>query len=100
VLVDVGYVHAEDDFFNCKPKVGKVTYDLTALSGEHSVSRTWDLPPTKMLDTISFNLCADLKRVDGMKEGDQVRSAVLFAMTHPHLMAISPDALPFPALSA
>jgi hypothetical protein len=71
LLFIVPFVLAQDDF-DCKPTIGKLKYDLTALAGEHVISRTRETPPSTMLDELRFNLCADLTMKDGVKEGDQV----------------------------
>ena len=60
------------DTFDCKITVGDSKFDLTSLSGEHTVSRERETPPTKFLDVITFNLCEDLKRKDDVAEKDQV----------------------------
>lgn len=49
----------------------KEVYDLSKLAGAHTLTRTRDTPPTKMEDTIRFDLCADL--ADDAKSEDQVR---------------------------
>jgi hypothetical protein len=73
-------VSAQDDApFNCHLRVGSLTYDLTTL-GETSNSRTRDTPPTTMVDTLSLNLCEDLKVREDVAESDQV--CVLAARRH------------------
>lgn len=69
-------VTAQDgnDPFNCRIQTNGLTYDLTSLQGEHTVSRTRDTPPSNWIDTVRFDLCADLKLQDGVAAGDQVRS--------------------------
>jgi hypothetical protein len=48
-------------------------YDLSALSGDHTVSRSRSLPPTNMTDTLRFNVCKELTPLEGVGPGDQVR---------------------------
>ena len=63
-----------DNPFNCRVRTNDLTYDLTPLQGEHTVSRTRDTPPSSWVDSVRFDLCADLKLQDGIAAGDQVRS--------------------------
>jgi len=63
-----------DNPFNCRVRTNDLTYDLTPLQGEHTVSRTRDTPPSSWVDSVRFDLCADLKLQDGVAAGDQVRS--------------------------
>lgn len=63
-------VSAED--FDCKIQKDDFAYDLTSLAGEYSVSRTRETPPSVMVDTVTFNLCADLTAQQGIPESDQV----------------------------
>ena len=60
--------------FNCRVRTNDLTYDLTPLQGEHTVSRTRETPPTNWVDSVRFDLCADLKLQDGVAAGDQVRN--------------------------
>ena len=59
--------------FTCHVKTNDLTYDLTPLKGEHTVTRTRDTPPSSWVDSVRFDLCADLKPQDGVASGDQVR---------------------------
>lgn len=64
---------------NCKEALvlpSKEEYDLSSLAGAHTVTRTRESPPTKMVDTVRFDLCADLTAVDGSNAEDQVNLAV------------------------
>jgi hypothetical protein len=78
-------VSADDDPFSCHIKANSLNFDLTKLAGEHTASRTRDTPPTTMLDSLRFDLCEDLKTLDGVAEGDQVCifgvSVVIFLLT-------------------
>jgi hypothetical protein len=66
------YAHASTDF-DCRLSVNDVNFDLTTLAGEQIVNRTRSTPPTTMIDSLRFDLCADLKTIDGLAEHDQVR---------------------------
>ena len=61
------------DPFNCYVTVDSLNFNLTSLAGQHDISRLRQTPPSTMIDSLSFNLCADLKSKDGVAEGDQVR---------------------------
>lgn len=54
-----------------------VTYDLTSLAGERTLTKLRDRPPTTMEDSLTFNICQDITQKEGWAETDQVRS--LFA---------------------
>jgi hypothetical protein len=58
--------------FDCHATVGLLTYDLTALAGEHTLNRTRETPPTSMEDAVRFDLCAELPVQEGVAEVDQV----------------------------
>jgi len=75
ILLFIGYssalVSAEDDAsFDCPLIVGSLTYDLTTL-GQTIVSQMRDTPPSMMVDTLSLNLCEDLKVQEDVAVGDQ-----------------------------
>lgn len=77
--------------FDCHVRTNGLTYDLTHLQGEHTVSRTRETPPSSWVDSVRFDLCADLKLQDGVAAGDQVRclpsTRFPFALTiHPYCM--------------
>lgn len=68
-------IHTKADSFDCHVMIYNTgTFDLTILAGEHVVNRTRETPPTTMVDSLRFNLCADLKPQSGLPEQDQVRS--------------------------
>lgn len=75
ILFAIG-VKAQDgnNPFNCRVRANDLTYDLTPLQGEHTVSRTRETPPSSWVDSVRFDLCANLKLQDGVAAGDQVRS--------------------------
>ena len=66
-------VRGQEDPFNCHFTTNGQSYDLTKLAGEHVATRTRDTPPSIMVDSLRFDLCADLKKVEGVAEADQVR---------------------------
>ena len=65
-----------DNAFDCHLTVDSFKFDLTNLGGERTLSRTRDTPPSSMLDTVRFDLCADLTRQNDIAEADQVCAAV------------------------
>ena len=74
LFLSVSSVSADDEnLFDCRITVDGARFDLTSLTGEHTLNQTHDLPPTSMIDSLRFNLCGDLKRLDGVPEADQVR---------------------------
>jgi hypothetical protein len=75
LLVALGVMAQDgDNPFNCRVRTNDLTYDLTHLQGDHTASRTRDTPPSSWVDSIRFDLCADLKLQDDIAAGDQVRS--------------------------
>lgn len=58
--------------FDCKITSGGYSWDLTSLKGEHTLSRERETPPTKFRDDVTFNLCEDLTRKEGVADKDQV----------------------------
>jgi hypothetical protein len=58
---------------NCHTTIGDKKYDFSALSGEHTVSRTRSIPPTNMMDTLRFNICEALSPLEGVDASEQVR---------------------------
>lgn len=58
--------------FDCHVTVGDLTFDLTSLDGEYFVNRTRTTPPTTMFDSLTFNICNDLKPQSGVADQDQV----------------------------
>lgn len=57
--------------FDCRVRTNGLTYDLTPLQGEHTVSRLRETPPSSWVDFVRFDLCADLKLQEGVAPGDQ-----------------------------
>jgi len=68
-------VYSQTDF-DCHLTVNDANFDLTSLAGEHVINNTRSTPPTTTVDSLRFNLCADLKPIDGLPERDQVRRSV------------------------
>ncbi|TCD65116.1 hypothetical protein EIP91_003090 [Steccherinum ochraceum] len=64
-------VWAQAQEFDCHVTLGDLKYDLTSLNHDYILSRDRDTPPTKTRDTVRFNLCADLKPLDGVAAEDQ-----------------------------
>ncbi|KAH9994009.1 autophagy-related protein 27 [Russula vinacea] len=58
----------------CRMSIGDHMYDFSALSGDHTVSRSRSLPPTNMTDTLRFNVCKELSPLEGVGSGDQCSS--------------------------
>jgi hypothetical protein len=51
---------------DCHFSIKDDKYDLSALSGDHTVSRSRSLPPTNMTDTLRFNVCKELTPLEGV----------------------------------
>jgi len=49
-------------------------YDFSALSGDHTISRSRLSPPTNMTDTLRFNVCRDISPLEGVGSDDQCPS--------------------------
>ncbi|KAH9859115.1 autophagy-related protein 27 [Lenzites betulinus] len=66
-------VSAQDDPkpFDCHLTIGDLQYDLTKADGEHTAAREVSVPPTTILDKVTFNLCADLERKSDVPSEDQ-----------------------------
>ncbi|KAI0744243.1 autophagy-related protein 27 [Daedaleopsis nitida] len=67
---------AQDDDqkpFDCRITLGDSKYDLTGLAGEHTLERELRQPPSTVLDTLTFNLCEDIKHRGTVPDDDQVR---------------------------
>lgn len=67
--------------FDCKITSDGYSWDLTSLKGEHKLSRERDQPPTKFRDDVTFNLCEDLTRKDGVADKDQCDSGTRACLT-------------------
>ena len=58
---------------NCHLAIRDKKYDFSALSGEHTVSRSRPTPPTNMMDTLRFNVCNALSPLEDVDASEQVR---------------------------
>lgn len=58
---------------NCHTTIRDKTYDFSALSGDHTVSRSRSSPPTNMIDTLRFNVCKELSPLEDVDASEQVR---------------------------
>ncbi|KAH8119568.1 autophagy-related protein 27 [Phellopilus nigrolimitatus] len=68
--------------FDCAaPQAGGRSFDLTALAGEHVVTRTRETPPSRVVDELRFDLCADLPRRAGVADADQCPSGTRACLT-------------------
>jgi len=57
---------------DCHLTIGDNKYDLSELSGDRTLSRTRQTPPTSMTDTLRFNVCKDLSLLEGVDASEQV----------------------------
>ncbi|KAG8816041.1 hypothetical protein FRC17_000491 [Serendipita sp. 399] len=80
VLLSAFIALAED--FECKTEnhLAGREYDLTSLNVVKTVERTRQSPPTTMLDSIRFNICADLPSSE-LPEHDQCPSGTRACLT-------------------
>ena len=62
---------SEEPAFDCTFQIENRNFNLTNLGREISIERTRETPPSRMVDTVLFNLCDDLKPKAIAKE-DQV----------------------------
>ena len=58
---------------NCNIAIRDKKYDFSALSGDHTVSRSRSSPPTTMVDTLRFNVCKELSPLEDVDASEQVR---------------------------
>ncbi|PFH54097.1 hypothetical protein AMATHDRAFT_53914 [Amanita thiersii Skay4041] len=73
---------AENSPFNCHAiTVDANKFDLSPLVGEHAVNRTRKMPPTEMVEALRFDLCEELKPLEGVSEGDQCPSGTRACLT-------------------
>lgn len=71
------YAQEDGNPFDCHISYGDQNYDLNSLAGERSVSRARESPPSVMVDTVIFNLCADLQPQERVDEVDQVGEIIV-----------------------
>ncbi|KZT10686.1 uncharacterized protein LAESUDRAFT_721047 [Laetiporus sulphureus 93-53] len=82
LLLFSSVVHAQDDSgFDCHISLDNVSYDLTPLAGEQSITRERSTPPTTMVDTVRFNLCANLQQLGEVDEKDQCPAGTRACLT-------------------
>ncbi|KAJ8488671.1 hypothetical protein ONZ45_g13864 [Pleurotus djamor] len=74
-------VLAADGPFDCHPTVGSVNYDLSALKGEHTLSRTRETPPSTIEDVVVFDLCGELPKKSDVPDADQCPSGTQVCLT-------------------
>ncbi|KAI0820037.1 autophagy-related protein 27 [Trametes gibbosa] len=67
------FVSAQDDPkpFDCHLTVGDFQYDLTKGGGAQSAERAVSVPPTTIVDKVTFDLCDDLERKSDVPPEDQ-----------------------------
>ncbi|KAG9221108.1 hypothetical protein CCMSSC00406_0005453 [Pleurotus cornucopiae] len=82
---------AADGPFDCHPTVGPAKYDLTSLKGEHTMSRTREMPPSSMEDIVTFDLCSEIQKKDGVPDIDQCPSGTQFCLTQVNKKADAGD---------
>ncbi|KAM6502260.1 Autophagy-related protein 27 [Amanita muscaria] len=67
----IGVSLADDNAFDCHVSTEGHKFDLTKLGGEHIVNLTLETPPTQTIDSLRFDLCGELKRLDKVPDEDQ-----------------------------
>lgn len=77
--------------FDCHVVVSGAEFDLTKLAHEYNLNRTREMPPTTMIDQLRFNLCADLKHVEGVEDRDQCRKGTRACLTTVNQKLGEPD---------
>jgi hypothetical protein len=63
-----------DTPFDCHLSLNNTKFDLTSLAGVHVVNKTRETAPTTMIDSLRFDLCAELPTQSDLPESDQVHS--------------------------
>jgi len=51
--------------------VEKLEYDLSSLAGDQTVNSERSKPPSTMVDTVRFNLCGNIDKLDKVSQQDQ-----------------------------
>ncbi|KAF9012351.1 autophagy-related protein 27 [Cyathus striatus] len=90
-LCHIFAVRADESSEPCRIKVDSFTFDLTQVAGEHIVNRTQDSPPTTTIESLRFNLCAELDRLDGIPDKDQCPSGTQACLTKVNMRENEPD---------
>jgi len=81
-VIVLNIIHAKSDStFDCRVTIENMEFDLTSLSGEHVINRTRETPPTTMVDSLRFNLCADLEPQGDLPEQEQCPPGTRFCLT-------------------
>ncbi|KAF9450450.1 hypothetical protein P691DRAFT_810395 [Macrolepiota fuliginosa MF-IS2] len=92
LLLLSGQTHADEQAgFDCHVTASGATFDLTKLAGEYTLNQTRESPPTKTVDSLRFNLCADLKPLDGVADSDQCSKGVRACLTEVNQKTEEPD---------
>ncbi|KZP34625.1 hypothetical protein FIBSPDRAFT_810007 [Athelia psychrophila] len=76
-------IAAQDNPFDCQNRLAiqSLSFDLSKLAGEHSISRTRETPPSTVVDEVRFNVCSDLKALEGVSEHDQCPTGTRACLT-------------------
>jgi hypothetical protein len=90
-LAFLGTSFAEDNPFDCHLTVNSLAYDLTKLTGEHTISRTRETPPSSMFDLVRLDLCEDLKTKESIDEKDQCSKGTRVCLTTTNKKGDDPD---------
>jgi len=90
-LLTSGTLADEKAGFDCHISASGAEFDLTKLGGEHIVNRTRVSPPTKMVDSLRFDLCAELKPSDEIPKQDQCDSGTRACLTIVNQKTGDPD---------
>lgn len=65
-----------DKEWACTSTLSGHKFDFTGLGGEHVLKRERETPPTKMIDTLEFDLCKPLPESKDGADGDRARPSV------------------------
>jgi len=91
LLLQVTSTIAADTAFDCHLSVNNTKFDLTTLAGEHVVNQTRETPPSFMVDSLAFDLCAELKPRNELSERDQCPSGTRACLTKFNEKSDEPD---------
>jgi hypothetical protein len=78
-VIALNVIHAKA--FDCSVTAEHIKFDLTSLAGERVLNRTRETPPTTMVDSLRFNLCADLEAQGNLPDQDQCGTGTRVCMT-------------------
>jgi len=80
-LLSVSSVSADESSpFDCHITENGAKFDLTGL-GERIVNQTRHMPPSTMVQSLRFNLCDDLKKLEGIADQDQCEAGTRACLT-------------------